>query len=264
MLNTLTLIAELILTKPNQTVSVVIPIYKNQLSKHEQVSLDRCLAVLANHPITIIAPNGLSFENICFKNINVKFEFFEKFYFESVDSYSRLMLTTEFYRRFLDYKYILIYQLDAFVFKDELLEWCSKGFDYIGAPWLDESYIKFWSQNFSTLRKIFKKINITFKHSVGNGGFSLRNVKKSLLVLHLFNKQVSQWKLYEDIFWAYFVTSYFPFFKVADMNTAIRFSFETYPDKCYKLNDNKLPFGCHAWAKHNLSFWRNLGFFDVN
>ena len=31
---------------------------------------------------------------------------------------------------------MLIYQLDAYVFKDELLNWANKGYDYIGAPWL--------------------------------------------------------------------------------------------------------------------------------
>jgi hypothetical protein len=36
-------------------------------------------------------------------------------------------LSASFYERFLDTKYILIYQLDAFVFKDELQEWCDKG-----------------------------------------------------------------------------------------------------------------------------------------
>lgn len=28
----------------------------------------------------------------------------------------------------------MIYQLDAWVFNDELSSWCSLGYDYIGAP----------------------------------------------------------------------------------------------------------------------------------
>lgn len=44
------------------------------------------------------------------------------------------MLEADFYRRFGKYKYMLIYQLDAFVFSDKLLDFCEMGYDYIGAP----------------------------------------------------------------------------------------------------------------------------------
>ncbi len=43
------------------------------------------------------------------------------------------MMDNTFYKQFLNYEYILIYQLDAFVFKDEL-NYCSQGIDYVGAP----------------------------------------------------------------------------------------------------------------------------------
>lgn len=44
------------------------------------------------------------------------------------------MLSAEFYDRFAAYEYVLIYQLDAFVFADRLAEFCQMGYDYIGAP----------------------------------------------------------------------------------------------------------------------------------
>lgn len=243
-------------------VSVVIPIYKTELSKSEKLSLDRCLTVLNKHPITVISPQGLSFDKIFFKDVQVKFEFFDKTYFQSVDDYSKLMLSTEFYRRFLNYKYILIYQLDALVFKDDLLAWCNKGFDYIGAPWLNEDEVAYWSYQSSTARRFLKKLNIFFNkgvaNGVGNGGLCLRNVKKCLFVLLIFRQKAYTWKVNEDIFWAYFVTSYFPFFKIPDRLTSLQFSFESYPDKCYELNNKTLPFGCHAWEKHNIDFWRQF------
>lgn len=31
---------------------------------------------------------------------------------------------------------MLVYQLDAYAFKDELFFWASLGYDYIGAPWM--------------------------------------------------------------------------------------------------------------------------------
>ena len=38
------------------------------------------------------------------------------------------------YSRFEKYEYMLIYQLDAFVFSDRLMEFVEAGYDYIGAP----------------------------------------------------------------------------------------------------------------------------------
>ena len=35
---------------------------------------------------------------------------------------------------FLEYQYMLIYQLDAFVFEDKLDYFCELGYDYIGIP----------------------------------------------------------------------------------------------------------------------------------
>ena len=72
------------------------------------------------------------------------------------------MLSSEFYRRFSKFEYILIYQLDAFVFKDQLNYWCKKGYDYIGAPWFEGFHLTKTG------------VNII---GVGNGGFSLRRVK---------------------------------------------------------------------------------------
>ena len=60
---------------------------------------------------------------------------FNDTYFESIYGYNQLMLNVEFYEAFSK-KYILIYQTDAFIFKDDLNYWCEKDYDYIGAPWI--------------------------------------------------------------------------------------------------------------------------------
>jgi hypothetical protein len=52
-------------------------------------------------------------------------------------TYSQLLMSKEFYELFIEYDYIIIYQLDCFVFKDSLENWLYTGFDYIGAPWVD-------------------------------------------------------------------------------------------------------------------------------
>ena len=47
-----------------------------------------------------------------------------------------MLYRTEFWEKFADYEYVLMYHLDALVFSDQLQEWCGKGLDYIGAPFL--------------------------------------------------------------------------------------------------------------------------------
>src|SRR4051812_10478320 len=121
---------------PRQQVAIVIPIYKPTLSQNEQISLDRCLNVLGRHPVVVIAPEGLALDGIDFQGKPVTVRRFAPEYFAGIAGYNRLMMSAGFYREFLDYRYILIYQLDAFVFSDSLLEWCALDYDYIGAPWV--------------------------------------------------------------------------------------------------------------------------------
>ena len=44
---------------------------------------------------------------------------------------------------------------------------------------------------------------------------------------------------------------------------ALNFAFEKYPSDLYKMNNEKLPFGCHAFMKYEYdSFWSN--FISIN
>jgi hypothetical protein len=120
----------------SKQVAVVIPFYKPTLTDHERISLQQCHKTLANYPIIAVKPQslvlpgevaGYSFYNIISFNDE---------YFKSIQGYNRLMLSAAFYEAFIQYEYILIYQLDAFVFKDELSFWCNQDIDYVGAPWM--------------------------------------------------------------------------------------------------------------------------------
>ena len=90
------------------------------------------------------------------------------------------MLSFNFYESFLDYKYILIYQLDAFVFKDDLIFWCNKNYDYVGAPWIASISNNPFTLLLNKISSIFdskeKKERKKIFFKVGNGGFSLRKV----------------------------------------------------------------------------------------
>ena len=73
-------------------------------------------------------------------------------------------------------------------------------------------------------------------------------------VLFAHNRYPFTPKTNEDLFWGYYVPAV-RWYKVADITAAQIFSFELMPRLMHKLNDYKLPFGCHAWEKYDSEFW---------
>lgn len=216
-------------------VTVVIPVYKTVLSDHEKISLDRAKNVFSAYDIWLIVPEALDIGCEC--EVHVKK--FNDYYFQSVDTYSELLLSIDFYNAFYEYKYMLIYQLDAFVFYDNLEYFCSLGYDYIGAPWIDGIPVK-----------IRNKTKVLF---VGNGGLSLRNIHSTINLLKNFREEAQNYKGPEDFFFSYHDSCDF---RVASVKEALKFSFELKNKRCFLLNKKKLPFGCHAWERYNIQFWK--------
>ena len=224
----------------------MIPVYQETLNENERKSLLQCKTILANYPILFVAPEGLSpeyFEEIPGHAV----VYFEKSFFESTKSYNQLLVSKQFYKCFEAFDYLLIYQLDAYVFKDELLDWCAQGFDYIGAPALTEAHFS----------------NPGFKNSLSNplllnGGFSLRKIKSFINLLRVYHLFYSKWPANEDTLFSFYHKRSWPLrflFKLPNWKTALRFAFEQAPEKCFEITQQQLPFGCHAWEKYNPSFW---------
>lgn len=107
-------------------VAVVIPNHKAELNELEKISLDRCRKVLSRYPLIHAVPAGQNFSYIA---PNERVAEFPAHYFKSVLGYNILSVSQLFYEAFLDFDYILIYQLDAFVFYDALEEFCALGYD---------------------------------------------------------------------------------------------------------------------------------------
>jgi hypothetical protein len=266
-----------------EKVVVVVPIYKRYLSPDDHVSIQSFLKHLKGYDFHAVVPehllNGV-------EGLPDSFQYtpFPDRYFRNIDSYSRLLLSKEFYAAFQMYDYILIGQTDALVLSSDLQAWCEKGWDYIGAP---------WAKNFKT------HSGIEFE-GVGNGGFSLRNVASSIRVL---NTKVSPFVDYsldpkprwwhwrrikkvmifinwfrhflpkiplekylkkhyygaEDIFWGKYAKHFDPLISVATIDEALLFSFEADPAGSYEKTGHILPFGCHAWARYDRNFWVKMG-----
>ena len=167
-------------------VTIVVPIYKPTLSEYEEVAFKQLFKVLGKHRIVIFKPTSLDLSNLLSNYPDCETESFSDHYFSGIAGYNRLMMSEEFYARFIDSEYILIYQLDAYVFKDELIDWCSKGYDYIGAPWLLRPIYNFPLLKFTSWIKR-KYCQITnqpcsqmTRFKVGNGGLSLRKISSHI------------------------------------------------------------------------------------
>ncbi len=281
-------------TSGQQKVCITIPVYKNldKLSLDELASITQCFTVLGDkYDIFLVCPEQLNIAD--YKNyisllgdFPVENEYFDDYYFKDIEGYNSLMMGVAFYDRFSHYEYLLIYQLDCWVFKDELLEWCEQGLDYIGAP-LFNNYGPFEEGTEITV--------------VGNGGFSLRKISKFIEVLTwkknikgirklfceykackslkgfllLILKSVGYHntvryllnfyrknKINEDIFYSYhFAAGSNISINVPSIETAIKFSFDRFPQYIFKLNNNHLPFGCHGWSRvDGVYFGEDKGF----
>ena len=230
-----------------KTVIICIPIYKTTLSPFEEAAIRQLNKVLGKYPRVFIAPESLSFDfDIVGKDIGV--ERFPDYYFSSIISYSYLLLTREFYQRFLDYKFMLIYQTDAFVFTDKLQEFCDLDYDYMGAPM--ESTDAIW--RFISGR-------------VGNGGLSLRKISSALRMLDhwptmvrgtIFESLFRQW---EDLYWGFCSQKDTLNFRVPDIHTALAFAVQGNVGHAYKrMKNGWRPFGCHGWWQMEFAFWRPI------
>ncbi len=259
-------------------VAIIIPVYKNEMTPFEVISFQQCFIVLRNHPIIFLCPKNMELGSFHQDHKSkAKFLFIDNDNLESIITYNRLMLSSWFYKLFMNYKYILIYQLDCFVFKDELMHWVEKGYSYIGAPWF------LGNSSDDDVNELI---------GVGNGGFSLRKVKDCIKVLESNKKIISLTEFTrinkeskKSYVWLrsfkHYLNSYsfktihknpfinedkifcsagnrFDFFKIPDTKTALAFAFEKQPNKLFKMNNNQLPFGCHAWEKYDVNFYKPI------
>jgi hypothetical protein len=250
-------------------VKIVIPVYKNTTDEYELKSLQQCAKILSSYPVVFVKPQHLNISAL--REILPQSEeiSFADSYFEGINGYNRLMLSAMFYEHFSDCQYILIYQTDAYVFKDELETWCRRNYDYVGAPWILKPkyhrlhlylFLRLKSFYYFLINRPFRKVIVGDK--VGNGGFSLRKVSSHLRVCNAKRKKTDCFlkksqkhsEFNEDVFWA----TQNKDFSYPTVKEALTFSIDDYPELCYQLNRSELPFGCHGWSKPDkLVFWKD-------
>ncbi|MDY6371159.1 MAG: DUF5672 family protein [Bacteroidales bacterium] len=269
----------------SKRIAIVIPVIARSVEGDELQSLRQCLKVLGRRDICFLCSNELDttfYERAC-NEVGVPFRkrTFGREWFSGVKAYNSMCFSSMLYEAFAEYEYVLIYQLDAYVFEDRLDEWCARGYDYVGGPWLCH-----WSQEVENLDH----------WEVGNGGFCLRRVDTFLRVLttpRLLHKPLKgigrlakenrrrldqkpwlwPWLAFRALTGYHNTLQYYikqngqedkafaqcqynGLMRIPTAREALDFSFDMRPTTCYKMNGNRLPMGCHMWFKYdNESFW---------
>lgn len=256
-----------------KTCCIIIPIYNITPTENEALSIKRNCLILRDYDIYFIHPffmDTSAYEELImsvfedeishrpnesiFEILNnfIHFKPFRKKYFKSNKTYSRLLLSEEFYRSFMDYKYMLIAQTDTYILNTghslrEFMEISDiKAYDYWGAPWPAGPFCKPYT---------FKdRIKLTVvKHPetvhVGNGGFSLRHVRHSYeLVRRKKNLIDFWWRFNEDMFFSWFAADKKDDFTAASSEEAGIFALET--NMREEIGKGHIPYALHGWEKH--------------
>lgn len=214
-------------------VAIVAIGYKSEMTDGEKLSFKRCLDVFQKRDIFVVGPLNVSRDEYVKINENqseINFINLEEKWFKSVFTYGKMLMQKWFYELFLEYKYILIYQLDCYVFNDNLDYFVSLDYDYYGATWL-------WDNTF---------------YCVGNGGLSLRKISAFIENLEerkdldFINSDKCDYFIEDHAF----CTGFYPLKNICPINIAEQFSFETSifnrnPDE---MNIEDFPMGIHGFA----------------
>lgn len=256
---------------------VLIPHYRATLTAAERLSLSQCVRVLGGWPLVLVVPASVDVAPLQREWPQLQVERFDDACFRSVAAYNRLMLSDAFYARFEAYRHVLIHQLDAFVFRDALADWCARDWDYVGAPWLratdPRNAFDAWRRRAKQYwyRRLDLRANggvalhrAQRDEGVGNGGFSLRRVAAMRAALRARADVLPRYldpahdTAHEDAFFGIEVNRHRPLLRIPSLSEAVQFAWEAEPARAQRLCGGGLPFGCHAWNKLHPDFWRPL------
>lgn len=235
----------------HKKICIIIPIYKNAVNLQTQIALKHNLEKVGKIPCCFIAPKRLETKFYYNHFGSIPIIRFPNNFFKNTKTYNKLMLLPSFYKHFAEYQYICICQTDALILRDidYLLELAQKDYDYWGAPWYPSHRIPLYKFKTKHKNLLLAKHQKKYVISVGNGGLSLRNVRKTIQLLRRHPLLRRIWNQNEDYFFAviggYFDSQY----HIAPRHIAQKFSLETNMKEMIET-DKIIPFGVHAWKKY--------------
>ena len=239
------------------TYCIVVPAYKEHLDTLSRISLRSLQQKTHNYEhVYLITPEGLNISEYLEIFDNIKHTQINPIFFKNLYTYTQLCISYNFYNMFSQYDYMMIYQLDCYMFKDEIQRFVDMGYDYIGAP-------------IFSIHSCWK--TVTNKHpAIGNGGLSLRKIEKFKAITDpngqfrrsfmLSDKVLSTIKI-EDMYFCDTIERLYDMrLNKPTLDIALEFSWDQSVEYIDALLKNaklyKLPMGIHAVNK-SLDYWKN-------
>jgi hypothetical protein len=278
---------------------VVVPIYKNLFSFEEIKSVHIVLSSLPQYAIRFVVRQDLVHDPQLLlwcsesSHPDASIIAIPSKSLSSIEAYNKLMLSPWFYKLFLDWKYILIHQLDArIVNPSQLSSLLSLDYSYAGAPFVLPSRL----------------CSFRYRFYGGNGGLSLRKVSHILQLLNRSdfylkpvrgfrdcfsylqmrrttdpNRTRFPWEnplmffqalrmarghkntlstmdktgtCQEDYIYSVFADANYSWFRVAPANVASRYFIDSFPHAFANKVNYTMLLGCHGWEKHGQVFWK--------
>lgn len=263
-----------------EQICIVVPLHKNKLNDYERLSLSTIQKHFNKEKKFLVTykENNIEIDN--FQRIH-----FDKTNFQNIDTYNKLCLSLEFYKKFTKYKYMLICQLDVLILNNKINKFLKYNLSYIGAPTgrknpFDRSRKKLWARKFFcnggfSLRKIKDFINVLESNKMNfpvnkfiitecmKSGFVkyLSLYYKTLLSNERFKGHFFAQNLYvkEDSFWTYFANLFIKDFKMPNLNQCTSFGFDGDPEFYYSRNNKDLPMALHGDHEY-LKFLKKINY----
>jgi hypothetical protein len=268
--------------------AIVIPFHKGDLSNNELACLN---SLLENYklefPIYLLLPNSV----LISKNLNeiidkslLKVKYTEANAFSNYYNYNVFLTSKNFYELYLNYEFVLIYQLDVLSNKSNNLNFfLNLNFDYIGPiiyhvnPDNSHSVIKVGGNGGISLRKVQSHYNITkkvfffnlheyykitgYKCTFSSNPFKyfFKKILSRFIVVFYFRKIRFKY-IQEDVFWSCLVPNKYKSFSISNNHISAQFGFDMFPKYSYELNNRKLPLFFHAIEKNNDGFYDSTEF----
>jgi hypothetical protein len=271
---------------PISDLIVVVPAYCEVLKDWERFAFLNNIRRLGKHTFALVVPQSMDCSQYVELAPSIEIVRFPDDNFRSADSYSLLCLSDHFYAAFSAYRYLLICQLDAYIFSSEINHWISLDIDFVGGAvsksdpqqnqfirWINSLNGGLSLRNVASHRRVLKSKNLVdcerlsfelHRDMAPTTAFMDRSpYYRAKLALHAFAARCrSGFKdltssefitglrtgqiLAEDQFWSRFAPRFDPSFKVASLAEAKLFSAQFSLDLTMSLFRQHPPFGCHG------------------
>lgn len=253
----------------DKLVRIVIPVYRSELKPFEQAALSNNMEKLGHYPVVFLKPDGVDLSPLLEQYpqadvLSVSDDWLGTR--RGIQGYNDMMMSRRFYDMFADYEYIMICHVDAWIFRDEVADWCRRGYDLVAAPWpMKPRYGRFPLKQYLWLKRVLKPhrwiLHSQMFNRIGNGGLCLRRVQAFADAcdryaddIDYFNSRTDDLHN-EDLFWALVPKE----FHYPDVKTALTFAFDLKPRLSYVMNHRQLPMGCHGFDKKSRrAFWQQF------